>query len=647
VLFILPFILSLLFSVTLLAEPAPTGHSRLGTQIFANVSGQRDAKDINKIIRDAVRQESIKVLSEANALLQEQGDASSEIDFLSVRADSPPHERLRALSQLDEFLDKPISFNGDFKADLNEAAKFGSLGLFYWQSQVDPKIDELSKEIEFVNDESGKLKEIRKGGQKLFGIKKHLSEGNNVQVYETDKGTALKLLKKPQHARKQLLQAWSEPVVKSAGINTAKVLSVEPNGLYLEQELIPGNSLEYQYGFSSEPIPKKLQANVLEDWRKLRKLAETSDIWLDPKGANYHVRDDGTLVNVDFTPRLNGSYYRFFDKKPGTPLTDDEYANMFFRYDADKGLSHRIPASVPLKQVQAFNCDFDDNIFVTPAEIMIWDKVNQRKKGISTANWALIKDKIGKPGDWENFELRPEDGLVFFGDTSPDGLDLFKKQIERALEAGEEFWKGPSWDAFVEALSRPETRKHATIITARLHSPEAIMRGLKVLYDRGLIPALPDIENIFSVGWKDLPEKYRGADAAESKAKVMMELLDRIQEEAVPKDARLVENREGNGKEKLHLWGFSDDDFGNFTKARDMLAKEVAKGRWKNIKIVLHYTGRNNPDERPRSEVIMSNGKTRLALPAEGTRMHDIRGLLSPEEARRSLKALIETCTRL
>ena len=181
----------------------------------------------------------------------------------------------------------------------------------------------------------------------------------------------------------------------------------------------------------------------------------------------------------------------------------------------------------PMTQIQSFNDDFDDNIMVTPAKIMIWNTVTQKEVAISTADWALVKDLVAKEGPFKNLILRP-DGLRYFADDGPDGIDGFKHLIEQALEANDESWKGPSWNSWIEALSHPETRKHLTIISAELHSKASFMAGLKVLYDRGLIPALPDAENIYIVGGPDMPENLKGKNAAESKANVMKLRLTRL-----------------------------------------------------------------------------------------------------------------------
>jgi len=275
-----------------------------------------------------------------------------------------------------------------------------------------------------------------------------------------------------------------------------------------------------------------------------------------------------------------------------------------------------------LTQVQAFNCDFDDNIFFSDAKIMVWDPKEQKEIPVTTQDWAIVKNQIGKTGEWKDKEQRPE-SFRYFRDNSEFGEDVVKVQVEKALKERGEKAYAPSLKATQAALSKPETLKHFYVITAREHHPRVILKGFKVLFDRGLIPAMPLEENIFPVGWKGLPEEFRGKDTAESKAKVMIHILDKIEQEPIPADAMPVENREGTGQERLHLWGFSDDDFDNFRKAKEVLSKEVAKGRWPHIKISLFFTGLNNPDEKKRSEVIRGDGTTRPTRKREATRMGD------------------------
>lgn len=258
-------------------------------------------------------------------------------------------------------------------------------------------------------------------------------------------------------------------------------------------------------------------------------------------------------------------------------------------------------ASQVVLAVSSANFDFDDNIFTTGARIYLTDTQSKKEVSVSTASWANVKNLVGKPGDWQGFTLTAT-GLREFEDTGPSGTNQYKNQIESALK-GQNF-KGPAWSWFVEALSKPETRQYVTIITARLHSPDSMMKGLTVLKNKGLIPALPDKKNIFVVGWKGLDEKFKAPTPAESKSKVMVSLLDAIEKKPGP-----------------HQWEFSDDDYDNFSKAVAALGPEVAKNRWPNTKIIIHFTGTNNTDYSPHSVAFNSDGTTRKADEAEARKM--------------------------
>ena len=187
-------------------------------------------------------------------------------------------------------------------------------------------------------------------------------------------------------------------------------------------------------------------------------------------------------------------------------------------------------------------------MFTTAARIFAWDSVGKQELGISTANWAVIKSQLGHEGGWKSYLLR-DDGLREFVDTGPQRSALFKSQITEALGNGGTHWQAPRWNAFARVLGRENARKYATIITARLHSPDSILEGLKVLRDRGWIPSVPDKANLFAVGWPGLDEKFKGSSPSESKSKVMLYLLDQVESHPVPTTARLIENREGTGRE--------------------------------------------------------------------------------------------------
>lgn len=272
-------------------------------------------------------------------------------------------------------------------------------------------------------------------------------------------------------------------------------------------------------------------------------------------------------------------------------------------------------------QVLAWNFDFDDNIaFDHRAQIMLWNEVEKKEVGVTTEQWATIREKVGKEAPWLGYRLR-EDGLRYFGDETDEGTERFANDVRATLKLPKAKWKRPAFEAFAYALSKEKTAKWTTIITARMHAPESILAGLKVMKNAGLIKYLPPVENIYPVGYPKLDPELRGpaTSPSEAKANVMKRILDNEEKIPVPADATPVLNREGTAMEKLHLWGFSDDDHGNYSKAVDVLSAEVKKGRWPHVKLVIFYTGTAEPGISPHSVVIQSDGTTRPTQAGEAT----------------------------
>jgi hypothetical protein len=264
-----------------------------------------------------------------------------------------------------------------------------------------------------------------------------------------------------------------------------------------------------------------------------------------------------------------------------------------------------------------WNFDWDDNIFNMPTTIRVTHKVTGEELGITTAEFALVRELIGKSGRYADYVQKP-DALRFFGDDPRGVRNYFVEDVARAMAASAAGWQGPSWDAFVTAMSRPDTAARTTLITARLHSPATLHAGLVHLQQLGLIKHVPPVENIFPVSYPPLAEKLGGSANSPSaaKAKVMMQILDRLQAEALSPRAKPVTAPDGKGRRVMHLWGFSDDDWGNYRKAVDALLPEVRAGRWPDVKITVFFTGKNHPGEPPRIEVLSKAGP-RPARPEE------------------------------
>jgi len=227
-----------------------------------------------------------------------------------------------------------------FLKEIDQALSGGLEGLRAWQNHVDPHVGSVAvmrtKDVEYPY-------ELVINGKVIFRFRAMVGEGNNVKVYLSDQNSIVKVIKEPKHVRKNLLLAWAEPHVRNVGIRTAKVLQVNPTGLYLEQEAMPGESLESLYG-EKPSIPNEICDQVISDFRAGKKLIAEKGLWLDLKSANYHLKEGGKIVNVDYAPRLNATYYRYFQADPEETelasgrreLKEDEFLEKFFRHDIQK-----------------------------------------------------------------------------------------------------------------------------------------------------------------------------------------------------------------------------------------------------------------------------------------------------------------------
>ncbi len=270
------------------------------------------------------------------------------------------------------------------------------------------------------------------------------------------------------------------------------------------------------------------------------------------------------------------------------------------------------------RPVTAWNFDWDDNIAYMPTKIILFEKKNGKEKAVSTDEFSAIREHVGKDGEWKKYTLRAEDrvkGSYRNFSDHPDKnpfLDDLKFAVE---EQSKEQWQGPSWESFRLALASPVTAARTTIITARGHSEESMLAALQYLKDKGYFQNLPPKENLFGVS----SAKWKGVASSPSntKAQIMLDLLDKLEKEPVPENIVQVWNQNGDAKASLHLWGFSDDDYGNYEAAFKKLGPEVAKGRWPHVKITLFYTGFKKANVKPHSRVIKSDGTLREKLPDE------------------------------
>jgi hypothetical protein len=274
-------------------------------------------------------------------------------------------------------------------------------------------------------------------------------------------------------------------------------------------------------------------------------------------------------------------------------------------------------SSVPVEQVTAWNFDWDDNIFFMPTKIVLFHKETGEELEISTSEFAVHKNDFGKTGRFENYEVRydPKTGSYRYFRDHAD-VNYFFNHIKETIESKPATeWQGPAWDAFVKALSRADTAEWTTIITTRGHSPETITEGLKYLKSKGYIKHLPPLDNIYGVS----SPKYQhlGANPAEVKVVLLNQILDKLERYGEHEHMVEVITPDGTGRQRMHLFGFSDDDHNYFTKAVDSFVAAVKTKSRPLVKTVVFFTGTHTPDVAPHGVTILPDGTTRKLLPGE------------------------------
>ena len=114
--------------------------------------------------------------------------------------------------------------------------------------------------------------------------------------------------------------------------------------------------------------------------------------------------------------------------------------------------------------------DWDDNLLFMPTEIYfnVVEDGTTTEVGVSTHKFAEIRELIGKPGKYENYQFTEGS----FRDFRVEGNLQFLKDVSSGPPVAE------AWPDFVEAIN---TASIFAIITARGHSPETLKRGAKQL----------------------------------------------------------------------------------------------------------------------------------------------------------------------
>jgi len=285
---------------------------------------------------------------------------------------------------------------------------------------------------------------------------------------------------------------------------------------------------------------------------------------------------------------------------------------------------------IDVGQVTAWIFDWDDNVVHMPTKVVLFehDEVqlsNKTSNGERTGKiaefnseeWALVRGQFAQPGEWEKYNvlLEPKGTFRNYRDDGGDPK-IFRKEIGIMLDDKSRPWQGRSWTAFELAQSDRHSAQWTYVLTARAHEQDTMYEAIEIIQKRtGKLPHLLPREHVLPINCPKLTAEY-GTDPVNPspvKKTILAEILDEVNAQPFGPASRRVLSPDEDERRYMHLFGFSDDDAKTFKETAEHLGKLVKDGKWPDTKIVLFYTGADNP----RAEVIMSNGERRLARPEE------------------------------
>jgi hypothetical protein len=214
--------------------------------------------------------------------------------------------------------------------------------------------------------------------------------------------------------------------------------------------------------------------------------------------------------------------------------------------------------------------DFDDNIAFLTTPLILFHKETGAELALSSAEWAVHHNTIGKSGIYSEYEIKWDDSsgtFKNFRDLEISELERlqgrkqpFVQDILLALGLPDLQWKGPSWDCFYHATfnSRP-----ISIITARGHSEEVVRSGIFELVKSGYLPVEPNYLSLFAVSNKKVRSQLGDMNFSMTTAQLKQKAIRASVEKAI----------EVYGYSPHHRFGMSDDDPKNI----QLIVEEMAR----------------------------------------------------------------------
>lgn len=201
--------------------------------------------------------------------------------------------------------------------------------------------------------------------------------------------------------------------------------------------------------------------------------------------------------------------------------------------------------------------DFDDNIACLMTPLILFHKESGLELALSSQEWAAVHHMIGKTGKYKNYEIRFCDQtgtFKHFRDHEAHELErlghndqIFVRDVAEILGYADNEWKGPSWECFYHACFN---QRPISIITARGHQPETIVKGIKKFVDSGWLPQEPNYLSIYPVSniqtRKELGDTNLDLSTAELKQRAIRKSVEKA--------------FEVYGFNPHHRFGMSDDD---------------------------------------------------------------------------------------
>ena len=222
--------------------------------------------------------------------------------------------------------------------------------------------------------------------------------------------------------------------------------------------------------------------------------------------------------------------------------------------------------------------DWDDNLLFMPTEIYFNIVGTTTVVGVSTHKFAEIRELIGKPGKYKNYQFTEGS----FRDFRVEGDQKFLEDVKAGPETA------PAWNDFVECLNSASV---FAIITARGHKPETLKEAVKILIDMNYKGIDKDkIKNSLAHYAKlkgknkantidkylnmcrFYPVSYRVTDGAASPEELKKDAMGDFRNYV----NNLNQELDINAASTVNL-GFSDDDFKNFELMRSTFPDITSK----------------------------------------------------------------------